>query len=50
MCAVAGTDPLALDVFCTTLLVFSPERVLTVQKGFELGLGEKVLVTEIDGK
>ncbi|HOP05391.1 MAG TPA: DUF362 domain-containing protein [Tenuifilaceae bacterium] len=54
MRVVAGTDPVAVDAFCATLLGFNPERVLTVQKGFELGLGEKsldkVLLYEIQGK
>jgi uncharacterized protein (DUF362 family) len=40
---VAGTDPVAMDAFCAQLAGFFVEDVLTIQKGFELGLGQKDL-------
>lgn len=53
MRVVAGTDPVAVDAYCASLVGFNPERVLTIQKGFDIGLGEKSLeklsVIEIDG-
>ena len=40
---VAGTDPVAIDSYCTLLLGFEPEDILTIEKGFLHGLGEKDL-------
>ncbi|PKP39728.1 MAG: hypothetical protein CVT98_00705 [Bacteroidetes bacterium HGW-Bacteroidetes-15] len=52
MRVVAGKDPVAIDSYCAKLIGFDPDRVISVQKGFELGLGEKdlskVSITEID--
>lgn len=51
---VAGTDPVAIDAYCTTLLGFDPSRVFILKKGHELGLGEmdmsKVNIRELEGK
>ncbi len=53
MKVVAGTDPVAIDAYCAKQIGFDPDRVITIQKGYELGLGEKTLekivVTEIKG-
>lgn len=53
MLVVAGNDPVAIDAYCAQQIGFDVERVLSVKKGFELGLGEKdlgkVQVTEING-
>lgn len=50
---VAGTDIVAVDTYCGSLLGYSPEELLSVQKGYECGLGEKdlakVKVLEIKG-
>ena len=43
MRVVAGTDPVAIDVYCAQQIGFDPDRVISIQKGFELGLGEKDL-------
>lgn len=43
MRVVAGTDPVAVDVYCAQQIGFDPERVISIQKGYELGLGEKDL-------
>lgn len=40
---VTGTDPVAVDTYCALQIGFLPEDVLTIQKGFEIGLGEKDL-------
>ena len=40
---VAGNDPVALDTYCALQIGFLPEDVLTIQKAFEIGLGEKDL-------
>ncbi len=40
---VAGIDPVAIDVYCAELTGFFVEDVYTIQKGFELGLGQKDL-------
>jgi uncharacterized protein (DUF362 family) len=37
---VAGTDPVAMDAYCAELIGFFAEDVLTIEKGYELGLGE----------
>lgn len=51
MKVVAGTDPVAVDVYCAKQIGFDPDRIITIQKGYKLGLGEKmwenILVTEI---
>jgi uncharacterized protein (DUF362 family) len=36
---VAGTDPVAIDTYCTLLIGFEPEDILTIEKGFLHGLG-----------
>lgn len=43
MRVVAGTDPVAVDLYCAQQIGFDPERVISIQKGYELGLGEKDL-------
>ncbi|MEE4176983.1 MAG: DUF362 domain-containing protein [Bacteroides sp.] len=40
---VTGTDPVAVDTYCAQQIGFLPEDVLTIQKGYEIGLGEKDL-------
>lgn len=40
---VAGIDPVAVDVYCAGQIGFAAEDVLTIQKGFEAGLGVKDL-------
>lgn len=40
---VVGTDPVALDVYCSGLLGFDADEVYTISKGFLNGLGEKDL-------
>jgi len=51
MAVVASNDPVAIDAYCSGLIGFEPERVLTIQKGYDLGLGEmdleKVKIEEI---
>jgi uncharacterized protein (DUF362 family) len=37
---IAGTDPVAIDALAATYLDMQPSDVLSVQKGYELGLGE----------
>lgn len=37
---IAGTDPLALDVYASKLMGFNPDDILTFAKASELGLGE----------
>ncbi len=52
MTIVASNDLVAIDAFCTKLLGFDPVRVLTLKKGYDLGLGQmdlgKVTIKEID--
>jgi len=47
---VAGTDPVALDTYCSELAGFFPEDILTTLKAYEAGLGEinlkKLKITE----
>ncbi len=38
---VAGFDPVAVDAYCADLVGFFIPDVLTIQKGYELGLGNK---------
>ncbi len=38
---VAGIDPVAMDAYCAELIGFFAEDVLSVEKGYLLGLGEK---------
>jgi uncharacterized protein (DUF362 family) len=40
---VAGTSPICVDAYCTQLLGFAKEDVMTNQKGLEAGLGESDL-------
>lgn len=40
---VAGTDPVAIDTYCALQIGFLPEDVLTIEKGYLHGLGEKDL-------
>lgn len=40
---VVGKDPVAVDSYCAQLIGFDPDRVISIQKGFGLGLGEKDL-------
>jgi uncharacterized protein (DUF362 family) len=40
---VAGTDPVAIDTYCALQIGFFPDEVLTIEKGFLHGLGEKDL-------
>jgi uncharacterized protein (DUF362 family) len=51
---VAGTDIVAVDAYCSTILGYLPEEVLPVQKGYESGIGEmnlqKVEIVEINQK
>lgn len=48
---VAGTDPVAIDAFGAICIDMDPSDILTIEKGYELGIGEKdlskLLVTEI---
>jgi len=43
MIIVAGKDVVAVDVYCAKVIGFDPEKIPTISKGFELGLGEKDL-------
>lgn len=51
MAVVVSNDPVAIDAYCAKLIGFDPERVLSIQKGFELGMGqmdlEKVKIVEV---
>ena len=38
---VAGIDPVAMDAYCAELIGFFAEDVLTTEKAYALGLGEK---------
>jgi uncharacterized protein (DUF362 family) len=48
---VAGTDPVAIDAYCSLLVGFLIEDVISVRKGYESGLGEmdlsKVNILEV---
>jgi uncharacterized protein (DUF362 family) len=48
---VAGTDPVAIDAFGATCMDREPEDILTVQRAFDLGIGEmdlsKLAIAEI---
>lgn len=52
MTVVASNDVVAIDAYCARLLGFDTDRVLTLKKGYELGLGQmdlgKVIIKEID--
>lgn len=40
MMVVAGNDPVAIDAYCAKQIGFDAERIISVRKGFELGLGQ----------
>lgn len=40
---VTGIDPVAVDTYCALQIGFLPEDIMTIQKGYEIGLGEKDL-------
>lgn len=48
---VAGNDPVAIDAYCAKQIGFDVDRIISVRKGFELGLGQmdlsKVKIDEI---
>ncbi len=52
MKVVAGKDPVAIDVYCANEVGFFVEDILTIQKGFEAGLGhmdlERINILEIE--
>jgi uncharacterized protein (DUF362 family) len=43
MRVVASKDPVAIDAYCAQLIGFDIARIFSIQKGHELGLGEKDL-------
>lgn len=51
---VVGKDPVAIDGYCAQLIGFDPARILTIRKGFEIGLGErdlnKLSIMELDSE
>jgi uncharacterized protein (DUF362 family) len=54
MTVVASNDVVAIDAFCSSLIGFEQERVLTVKYGYDLGLGQmdlsKVKIISLDSK
>lgn len=52
MIVVAGNDPVAIDTYCAKQIGFDTERIVSIKKGLDLGLGEmdlsRVIVTELN--